>query len=360
MKSLATSTRSNKEGITPCQAGYRMPAEWEPHEATWLTWPHNYETWPEGQLESVKDVWVEIVRAISPGEKVRLLVNDGVTEEEAAARLRAGGADMDHVSIIRIPTVDVWMRDYGPTFITKRGGTNRLALNDWVFNAWGRKYDSYLQDDTVAREITRLLGVPAFESGLVLEGGSIDVNGDGTCLCTEQCLSNPNRNPHLKKREIEQTLEDFLGVSHFIWLGEGVVGDDTDAHVDNLARFVNPTTVVCALEEDPNDENYAPLRENYERLQTATDQKGQRLTVVPLPQPGRVEHERTRLPASYANFYIANQAVLVPVYNHPNDRVAIGTLESLFPRRSVVGIPCNTLVCGLGAIHCITQQEPAA
>jgi agmatine deiminase len=306
-------------------------------------------------LESVKDVWVEIVRAISPGEKVRLLVNDNGTEEEAATRLRAGGADMGHVSFFRIPTVDVWVRDYGPTFITKRGGENRLALNDWVFNAWGEKYDSYNQDDSVAREITRLLQVPAFESELVLEGGSIDVNGDGTCLSTEQCLSNPNRNPHLKKRDIERTLEDFLGVSHFIWLGQGVVGDDTDAHVDNLARFVNPTTVVCVLEEDARDENYASLQEK-----GATDQMGKKLTVVPLPQPGRVEHEGTRLPASYANFYIANQAVLVPVYNQPNDRAVIGILESLFPERSVVGIPCNTLVCGLGAIHCITQQEPSA
>lgn len=351
---------ADKRVCLPAKAGYRMPAEWERHEATWLAWPHNRETWPKDQLESVKNIWVEIVRVISPGEKVRLLVNDELTEEEAAERLRAGGADMGHVSFFRIPTVDVWMRDYGPTFITRRRGDSRLALNDWVFNAWGQKYDSYLQDDTVTREIVRLLRLPAFEPGIVLEGGSIDVNGHGTCLSTEQCLSNPNRNPHMKKREIERVLGDHLGVSHFIWLGQGIAGDDTDAHVDNLARFVNPTTVVCALESDGKDENFASLRDNYERLQGAVDQEGKRLSVVPLPQPGRVEYGGTRLPASYANFYIANEAVLVPVYNHPNDRVAIGILGSFFPGRRVVGIPCSSLVCGLGAIHCVTQQEPAA
>ncbi|MFQ5849696.1 MAG: agmatine/peptidylarginine deiminase [Candidatus Binatia bacterium] len=335
-----------------------MPAEWEPHEATWMAWPHNPETWP-GQLESVRDIWVEIVRAISPGEKVRLLVDDERTEEEAAARLRAGGADMGHVSFCRITTVDVWIRDYGPTFITRREGETRLALNDWVFNAWGRKYDAYLRDDAVAGRMARLLQVPAYEPALVLEGGSIDVNGSGTCLSTEQCLQNPNRNPHLGQREIEQILRDYLGVSHFIWLGQGIMGDDTDGHVDNLARFVNPTTVVCTLEANTRDENYIPLRENYERLQAATDQNGEKLTVVPLPQPGRVDHGGTRLPASYANFYIANEAVLVPIYNHPNDRLALGILRSLFPERKNIGIPCGSLLVGLGGIHCVTQQEPA-
>ena len=300
-----------------------------------------------------------MVRVISPAEEICLLVDDEREQAEVTKRLRDGGAVMEHVSIYRIPTVDVWIRDYGPIFITRNGARDRLAFNDWIFNAWGRKYESYIQDDKVAREIAGALGVPVFEQQIVLEGGSIDVNGRGTCLTTEQCLLNPNRNPHLGQKEIERTLSDNLGVNHFIWLGEGIAGDDTDGHIDDIARFVNPTTIVCALEEDPRDENYARLRENYERLQGATDQDGNKLDVVTLPMPGPIVYEGTRLPASYANFYIANGVVLLPIYNHPNDRLASGILGELFPGRKVIGIPCEALVAGLGAIHCVTQQEPA-
>lgn len=335
-----------------------MPAEWEPHRATWLAWPHNAETWP-GQLEVIKDIWAQMVRAISPEEKVCLLVNDEQAQAEATHRLRLAGAVMEHVPIYKIPTVDAWIRDYGPIFILKRGEKDGLAFNDWVFNGWGGKYESYLEDDRVAKDIAKLLRVPVFEHTIVLEGGSIDVNGFGTCLTTEQCLLNPNRNRHLDRSEIERILGDHLGVNHFIWLGGGIVGDDTDGHVDDIARFVNPTTVVCVLEEDSRDENYAPLRENYERLRGARDQDGRKIDVVSLPQPGPVVYEGARLPASYANFYIANGVVLAPVFNHPNDRLALGILGELFPDRKVVGLPCNALVLGLGAIHCVTQQEPA-
>jgi len=344
--------------MTPRQLGYRMPAEWEPHKATWLSWPHNLETWSD-QLDLVKEVWVEMARAVSCEEEVRLLVNDEQAQAEAKRRLMRAGAVMEHVFVCEIPTVDVWIRDYGPTFITRKGAEHSLACNDWVFDAWGGKYESYMQDDKVAKEIGKLLGVPVFELEMILEGGSIDVNGCGTCLTTEQCLLNPNRNPHLDRSEIERIVGDHLSVDHFIWLGRGIAGDDTDGHVDDIARFVNPTTVVCALEEDPRDENYAPLRENYERLQGATDQDGKRLTVVPVPLPGRLVHEGTRLPASYVNFYIANGIVLVPTYNHPHDRQALGILQEFFPGRRILGIPCVSLVIGLGAIHCVTQQEPA-
>jgi agmatine deiminase len=343
--------------LSPRQLGYRMPAEWEPHRACWLSWPRNLETWPD-QLESVKDIWAQMIRAISPEEEVCLLVNDEVAQAEAAKRLVDVGAVMEHVSFHRISTVDVWIRDYGPTFIVRNEAGSPLAFNDWIFNAWGEKYESYMRDDSVAREIARLLGVPVFAHEMVLEGGSIDVNGCGTCLTTERCLLNPNRNPDRSRSEIERSLRDALGVDHLIWLGSGIAGDDTDGHVDDIARFVNPTTVVCALEEDPSDENYDPLRENYERLQGARDQGGSKLTVVPLPLPGKVLYEGARLPASYANFYISNGAVLVPIYGHPNDHVALGILRDLFSGRKVVAIPCAPLLVGLGAIHCVTQQEP--
>lgn len=300
-----------------------------------------------------------MVRAIAHQERVCLLVNDGRSQAEAAERLSRAGTALDRVSFFAIPTVDVWIRDYGPTFITRKEGGTSLALNDWVFNGWGRKYKGYLEDDSVAREMKRLLDAPVFEHSVVLEGGSIDVNGRGTCLTTEQCLLNPNRNPHMDRNAIERLLGDSLGIDHFIWLGEGIAGDDTDGHIDDIARFVDPTTVVCALTGDSGDENYAPLRDNYERLQEAMDQDGRKLCVVPLPLPGRVAYDGTRLPASYANFYIANGAVLVPTYNHENDRQAVGILSDLFPGRKVLGIPCAPLVIGLGAIHCVTQQEPA-
>ncbi|HEY2988796.1 MAG TPA: agmatine deiminase family protein [Candidatus Binatia bacterium] len=349
---------SNRSGEKPSpkQLGYRMPAEWEPHEATWLAWPNNRETWPE-QLEDVRNIWVEMAHALAPAEKVHLLVNDEREQNDAAERLARAGARLDNVSFHRIPTVDVWMRDYGPTFVTRRNNDAPLALNDWIFDGWG-KYESYRQDDGVTKIIARVLGVPAFEHEIVLEGGSIDVNGRGTCLTTEQCLLNPNRNPHLTRRQIEKVLEASLGVRHVVWLGEGIAGDDTDGHIDDIARFVNPTTVVCAIEDDPKDENYAPLKENYERLQAARDQDGGKLTIVPLPMPGKLAYNGARLPASYANFYLANEVILVPIYDHPNDRAALGVLAELFPDRRVIGMPSAPLVIGLGATHCVTQQQP--
>ncbi|MDP6559648.1 MAG: agmatine deiminase family protein [Candidatus Binatia bacterium] len=343
---------------TPRQGGYRMPAEWEPHEATWLAWPHDPEVWSD-QLEGVKDVCVAVARVVSQGENVRLLVNDAAAEEEAFAKLRASGADMGRLRFEKIATVDVWIRDYGPTFVTSRQGKNRLAANKWRFNAWGEKYDSHLKDDEVGRAIAGLLGVPVFEPGLVFEGGSLEVNGRGTCLLTEQCLLNANRNPLLGRRDIERVLGEHLAVDQFIWLPEGLDGDDTDGHIDNLARFVNPTTIVCVLETDPGDGNYAALQANHRCLEGASDREGKKFTIVPIPQPGRVDYGGTRLPASYANFYITNAAVLVPLYHHPNDRRVFEILESFFPGRKVVGIPCGPLLVGLGAIHCMTQQEPA-
>jgi len=335
-----------------------MPAEWAPHRATWLSWPHNLETWPT-YLEKVRDIWLQMVAALSPHEQVCLLVNDAAVKAEVAARLNGAKAAMANVTLLEIPTVDVWMRDYGPTFVTRPSPDRPLAFNDWIFNGWGGKYKSYEEDERVAREIARLLQVPVFDHKLILEGGSIEVNGAGTCLTTEQCLLNRNRNPHLTRAQIEDLLKGSLGVRQILWLGEGIVGDDTDGHIDDIARFVNPTTVACIIEANPRDDNHRFLQENYERLQGARDQDGGKLEIVCLPCPAPVFFDGARLPASYANFYIANEIVLVPVFDDGNDQKALGLLQELFPKRKIVGLRCNEVVAGLGAIHCVTQQEPA-
>jgi agmatine deiminase len=343
---------------TPRSLGYAMPAEWSRHRATWLSWPHNRETWPT-QLEQVREVWVRMIQLLSPQERVCLLVNDEPTRQDVIRRLTNARAALDNVTIFQIPTVDVWMRDYGPTFVIRDSQESALAFNDCIFNGWGGKYESYEEDEQIAKEIALLLQVPVFNHPVVLEGGSIEVNGLGTCLTTEQCLLNKNRNPHMSRREIEEFLKDSLGVDQVIWLGQGIVGDDTDGHIDDIARFVNPATIVCIVEENSKDTNYSLLQQNLERLQAARDQNGDKLSIVPLPCPGPVYYEGARLPASYANFYIANGVVLVPLFDDSCDDKALGILQELFPDRKVVGLPCTAVVAGLGAIHCVTQQEPA-
>ncbi|MBI1884064.1 MAG: agmatine deiminase family protein [Chlamydiae bacterium] len=339
-----------------------MPAEWAPHEGTWLSWPKDPITWPE-QLPEVEEIYTQMIEYLTPNEKVFLLVNDEEAQQKVLEKLKKRNVlhknliprGLENLVIHKIPTVDAWIRDYGPNFLIRQ---NELAFNHWIFNAWGDKYEELKKDTDVPQRLKPFLNVPSFEPGIVLEGGSIDVNGSGTCLTTEQCLLTPTRNPHLKKSEIENTLKDFLGVSNVIWLGEGIVGDDTDGHVDDIVRFVNPNTVVCALEEDPLDENYELLKENYRRLELAKNEKGEKLNVIPFPMPGVVSYEGDRLPASYANFYIANGVVLTPIFGHSNDEKALKTLQKLFANRKVIGIRCENMVIGLGAIHCVTQQQP--
>lgn len=299
-----------------------------------------------------------MIESLSPYERVQVLVNDGNTEADVRARLEQTNALMEHVSLIKIPTVDVWIRDYGPTFVLRPMETDPLALNDWIFNGWGGKYEGYEADDRVARDMATRLNVPVFDHRVVLEGGSIEVNGQGTCLTTEQCLLNRNRNPHLSRVEIEHFLKESLGVGHVIWLAEGIAGDDTDGHIDDIARFVDATTLVCVRAADPKDDNYEVLNANFERLQGARDQNGRKLSVVELPSPGAIYSEGSPLPASYANFYIANEVVLVPTFDDPNDAEAVGVLQELFPDRKVVAVSCREVVAGLGAVHCVTQQEP--
>jgi agmatine deiminase len=344
----------------PAALGYHMPAEWEPHAATWLAWPHNRETWPDN-LDEVQAISVRLLTILQGHETVHLFVNDATTADHVRRLLAAAGLPQPDVVMHIRRTVDAWLRDSGPTFVIAREHIGApLALVDWRFTAWGAKYPEMLADDDLPRYIAAHFTLPRFRPGIVLEGGSIDVNGHGTCLTTEQCLLRPNRNPHLSRQQIERMLQRYLGVQHVIWLGAGIAGDDTDGHVDDIARFVNPTTVVCALNDDPSDPNYAALQENYQRLQAATDQDGRPLDVIPLPMPGLIGSEAEPLPASYANFYIANGVVLVPTYAHPHDQEALRILQTLFPERQVIGIPCEPLVWGLGALHCITQQQPAA
>ena len=345
---------------TPSKLGYRMPAEWQRHTATWLTWPKDPETWPN-RVPQVEEIFLQMMAALAPHEIVNLLVDDAQAEADVRARCVFSGAENIHCH--QIPTVDSWIRDYGPNFLVN--DRNQLAYNDWIFNAWGNKYEELKQDDSIPARLESLLQAPRFTPGIVMEGGSIEVNGAGCVLTTEQCLLNANRNPHLRKDEIEEYLKSYLGVERVLWLGEGIVGDDTDGHIDDIARFVAPNVIVCAVEDDPEDANYKLLQDNLQRLRAMTDAQGSAFEIVTLPMPGVVGGAGTdnrnldRLPASYANFYIANEVVLAPVFGHANDARAVETLARLFSARRVVAINCEPLVWGMGTIHCVSQQQPA-
>jgi agmatine deiminase len=344
--------------MTPRELGYHMPAEWEPHEATWLSWPHKEASWP-GAFDSVPGIFVEITKHLTESELVRINVADEDFAERVRALLRAGTVDLDAVRFHLNPTDDAWVRDHGPIYVVREvNGRRERAINDWGYNAWGDKYPPYDLDDVVPTRIAAEMNEVLFKPGVVMEGGSIDVNGRGALITTEACLLNPNRNPQLSREQIEGYLEDYLGVTHILWLGEGIAGDDTDGHIDDLTRFVAPDTVLTVIEDDPQDENYQPLVENYERLLRMKDQVGNPLRVVKLPMPGPVFFGDQRLPASYANFYIANKSVLVPTYRHANDAKACAILQQCFPDRRVVAIDCTHLIWGLGSIHCVTQQQP--
>lgn len=344
---------------TPASLGYRMPAEWEPHEATWLSWPHKEASWP-GRFEPIPAVFVELTKLLTDSELVRINVADEDFAERVRGLLKAGDVNLDRVRFHLNPTDDAWCRDHGPIYVVRdRDGKRERAINDWGYNAWGGKYLPCDNDDVVPTRIAQEMGEVLFQPNIVMEGGSIDVNGRGTLLTTEACLLNPNRNPHLNQSQIEQYLKDYLGVTNILWLGDGIVGDDTDGHVDDLTRFVSANTVVTVLEDDPQDENYALLKENYDRLLTMKDQDDNPLRVVTLPMPGVRHIDDQRVPMSYANFYIANNSVLVPTYRHANDVKACEILQSLFPNRKVIGLDCWDLIWGLGSIHCVTQQMPA-
>lgn len=338
-----------------------MPAEWEPHAATWIAWPHQRTDWPD-RFEPIPWVYVEIVRALHRSERVRILALPP-QEEQARTMLGRAGVDLGRVDFVPFATDRVWTRDSGPTFLTNSSGDR--AILDWHFNAWA-KYDNWQNDDRLPEQIAGHLGLARWqpERGgrrVVLEGGSIDVNGQGLLLTTEECLLGEQqaRNPDLSRADVEQVLGDYLGVQKVLWLNRGITGDDTHGHVDDVARFVGPRTVVAAVEEESDDANYEPLQENLERLRAMTDVEGRPLEVVPLPMPAPLYFDDHRLPASYANFYVGNRCVLVPTFNDPRDRLALTTLAKVFRSRDVIGIHAVDLIWGLGTLHCLTQQEPA-
>lgn len=341
---------------TPVELGYRMPPEWALHQATWLSWPHNEASWP-GKLEAILPIYAQAVAILLRSEPVHINVNNAAMEAQARALLADAGATGE-LFFHRFPTNDAWCRDHGAIFVV-RDEEPQVAAIDWGYNAWGGKYPPFELDNEIPRQMAAYLDTPCFANSMVLEGGSIEVDGTGLLLTSEQCLLNPNRNPTLNQAEIEAQLGAYLGVQRILWLGEGIVGDDTDGHVDDIARFVAPGVVLAAVEEDSSDANYHVLQENLARLHHMTDLAGRHLTVLKLPMPPPVVYEGQRLPASYANFYVANQVVLVPFFNHANDQRAQAILQQCFPEREVVGLDCTELVWGLGAWHCLTQQVPA-
>jgi agmatine deiminase len=400
--------KGDRNFVEPCPSalGYRMPAEWEPHAATWLAWPHYHGDWP-GKFEPIPWVYAEIIRNLAKHERVELIVNDAAATRQARRVLERADALSHNIRFHRWPTNRVWLRDSGCIFLTPQPGFARpdsrgrpspheevqprkngasaprevrLALK-FRFNAWA-KYSNWRQDDkigslmaevkipTLAAKSAAGMGHPVHihevwpisaENRIVLEGGSIDVNGAGTILTTEECLLSKvqERNPHMTRVHYEKAFADYLGAAHTIWLGRGIFGDDTHGHVDDLTRFVAKDTVVTMVEPNSKDVNHAPLRANLRRLQAARDQDGRQLTVVEMPMPQPVVFEGRRLPASYANFYIANGVVLAPVFNRSNDRIALNTLAQLFPKREIVPIYSGDFIWGLGAMHCMTQQQPA-
>lgn len=335
---------------TPRELGFRMPAEWEPHEGTWLAWPRNRADWP-GRFAPIPWVYGEIVRRLSRVERVHIIAAHRDEEESARRILKKCGAVMEAVDFVHYPTDRVWTRDFGPIFV--RGVSGEIAITNWKFNGWA-KYDNWRKDNAIPARLAKRLKMRQWQPGVVLEGGSIDVNGRGLLMTTEECLLSPvqARNPHLNRGQIEQALGDYLGAQKIIWLRNGIAGDDTHGHIDDLARFVNRNTVAIVSESDRSDANYEPLRENLKLL------RAQPLRVVKLPMPRPLIFAGQRLPASYANFYVANKLVLVPTFNDPADRVALSTLARLFPDREVVGIHAVELVWGLGTLHCMTQQQP--
>jgi agmatine deiminase len=355
--------KTNEICETPTSMGFMMPAEWERHEATFLGWPHHATDWP-GKLKVIEWAYGEIVRKLAPGEIVRLLVDSPEKEKLARGILKQAGADLKQVEFLRWPTNRGWMRDSGPIFVKRPKET---AIVHFHFNAWA-KYADWKKDRLVPAHAAKkwrkwLFNAEARGKDFVIEGGAIDSNGRGSLLTTEECLLDQKtqvRNPGLPRDEVEQTLKTYLGVKNVLWLGYGIAGDDTHGHVDDICRFVNPTTVVLIQEKNSKDVNYRPLAENLERLQGMRLEDGKKIQVVPLPMPAPLYFDGQRLPASYANFYIGNAAVIVPTFNDPNDRVALGILGDLFPDRPVVGVHAVDLVLGYGTLHCLTQQQPAA
>jgi agmatine deiminase len=343
---------------TPKSLGYRFPAEFEQHEATWLSWPHKEASWP-GKLDAVYPYYAQFVKALAESEKVRINVADKAMKNFALGHLVTAGVNLAQVEFFFHPTNDAWCRDHGPAFLVNPEAEQKKVIVDWGYNAWGGKYPPFDLDDVIPTLIGKKFNIPVFHPGIVMEGGSVEFNGAGTLLTSTACLLNPNRNPHLNQEQIEEYLRNYYGVDQILWVDEGVVGDDTDGHIDDTVRFVNENTVLTVVEENPADENYEPLQHNLKQLKAMRLPNGQALNIIELPMPDAVVYDDQRLPASYANFYIANTSVIVPTFRCAKDEKALQIIQSCFPTRKVIGIDSTEIIWGLGSFHCLSQQEPA-
>jgi len=335
---------------------FHFPAEWHQHTATWLSWPHKMESWP-GKIDLIYPKYCEFIKVVSEGELVRINIADEEMMAFAKQQLSIAGVDLKQIEFFEFPTNDAWCRDHGPAFLINPELKKKVIV-DWGYNAWGNKYPPFDLDDVIPTKIGNHFGLPVYHPGIVMEGGSVDFNGKGTVLTTTACLLNKNRNPHLNQQQIEEYLQNYYGVEQVLWLGDGIIGDDTDGHIDDITRFVNEDTVVTVVEENKHDENYHILQENLQTLKTMRLLNGKQLNIIELPMPEPVIYEDQRLPASYANFYIANSAVVMPTYRSKNDAKALNILQQCFPHRKVVGIDSTDIIWGLGSFHCLSQQEP--
>jgi agmatine deiminase len=342
---------------TPAAAGYFFPAEFHPHEATWLSWPHKEASWP-GKIDTIFRPYSQFVAYLSQGEKVRINVANAAMRDLALRHLENAAVNMTNVEFFFHPTNDAWCRDHGPAFLINPSAQQKKVVVDWGYNAWGNKYPPFDLDDVIPTSIANQFQLPVFHPGIVMEGGSVEFNGKGTLLTSTACLLNPNRNPHLNQQQIEQYLRDFYGVHQILWVDEGIVGDDTDGHIDDTVRFVNEDTVLTVIEHDANDANYELLQHNLHQLSTMKLADGRSLNIIELPMPVEVIYEDQRLPASYANFYIANQHVIVPTFRCDRDDEALSIISKCFPDRQTVGIDSTDIIWGLGSFHCLSQQEP--
>ena len=342
---------------TPKELGYYFPAEFTKHEATWLSWPHKEASWP-GKLDAIYPSYTQFIKELTKGEIVRINVNDEAMKASALKHLQKADVDVSKVEFYFHPTNDAWCRDHGPSFLINPNATQKKVIVDWIYNAWGNKYPPFDLDDIIPTLIGKAFQLPVFYPGIVMEGGSVELNGKGTILTSTACLLNPNRNPHLNQLQIEKYLCDYYGAEQILWIDEGIVGDDTDGHIDDTVRFVNEDTVLAVVEENKHDVNYHLLQHNLVLLKKMRLLNGKQLNIIELPMPDEVIYKDQRLPASYANFYIANQSVIVPVFNCAKDDVALGIIQKAFPDRKVTGIDSTDIIWGLGSFHCMSQQEP--
>ena len=344
--------------VTPAELGYYFPAEFAPHRATWLSWPHKEASWP-GKINTIYPKYCSFIKELTKGELVCINVNDDRMKQFATDCLNKEGVDISKVTFYIHPTNDAWCRDHGPAFLVNPEASEKKVIVDWNYNAWGNKYPPFDLDDVVPTRIAQELKIPVFHPGIVMEGGSVEFNGEGTLLTSTCCLLNKNRNPHLNKGQLEQYLYDFYGVKQVLWVDEGIVGDDTDGHIDDTVRFVNGDTVISVIEQNKTDENFKLLQENLRQLSRMRLLNGKQLNIVELPMPDPVIYEDQRLPASYANFYISNSSVIVPVFQCSKDDKALQIIQDCFPSRKVIGIDSTDIIWGLGSFHCLSQQEPA-